>query len=468
MSIALSQYRNSSGSMPALWAPGAYWSDSRAFVFAAAGTAIGLGNVWRFPYLVDRYGGGAFVLAYLGGLLVLGLPILMAEILVGRRGRSSPAGCLGTVARAEGRNCRWRFVGWIGCAGAVLVLSVYSLVAGWSIAFLGRTGTVLAHASPTAPGRQLLASLLNDPRTMIGCHTLFLGCITLIAARRIRSELERIQSWLLPALLLVLLGLLVYAAGTTGRLGDGLSLVLWPDFSRLGWRGVLEALRHAFLTLGLGLGAMISYGAALPEGASIPRVALTVVALDTLVALLAAVVVSALLLAGGVSQAEGLALAFTAIPAATAVLPGGQMAAIAFYGFLTLAALSSGIGILYPIVDQIEGWFGIGRRRAALLAGGSVWLLGVFAIVVVRSPGIMGLGPWAIFDALSFLGSTLVLPVSALGVVLFTGWAMSRGATRRELRLSHRSLFITWRWLIRYLVPLALLAILVMGIVKRV
>jgi len=442
----------------------ATWSGHRGFVVVAAGAAVGLGNVWRFPYLVHRYGGGAFLLAYLASLLSLGLPLLMAEILIGRRGRSTPAGSLEIVARAEGRTCWWRWIGWVGPGAAVLVLSAYSVMAGSLAAHL--VGTSLGKLAGADPAR-VAGPLADQPWPMIGYHCLFVGLITLVTARSIRAGLERIQSLLLSALLVVLLGLLLYVARTTGRFADGLGLLLRPDFSLLNWRGVLEAMRHAIMTLALGLGVMMSYGAALPSGTSIPGAALVVVALDTIVTLLAAMVVFLLLLAGGSSPAEGSALAYTAIPGAAAVIPGGPIAAVAFFCFLTLAAVSSGIGILYPVVDQLESRRGMRRGPAALLAGGTVWLLGFLSMVDWPATRTW-LGHRAILDVLGFLGSTILLPLSVLGVALFAGWAMSRGATRTELRLARPRLFVIWRHSMRYLVPPALLAILVLGILERV
>jgi NSS family neurotransmitter:Na+ symporter len=460
------QPRISSGYRLSLGLPGAYWSNSRAFVAAAAGVAIGLGNVWRFPYLVDRYGGGAFLLVYLLCLLLVGLPILMAEVMVGRRGRSNPAECLGSVARDEGRTGHWQLVGWVGGFAGLLVLSGFGLVAGWSAASLGRTAAA-SGGDAVATGR-LYLGLLAAPWPTIACQTLFLLGAALITGRGIRAGLERTLSLLLPALLLSLLGLFVYVALATGRLNDALLHLLRPDFSRLEWWGALEAMRHAFLTLGLGLGAMMSFGAALPDGVSITRASLLVLALDTAVALLTTVVVFSLLLAAGRPVTEGPVLAFMSVPAATDGLPGGIGVAAGFYGFLLLTSLSGAVGILHPVVEHLVGRYRIGRRPAALLAGGAAWLLGLLGILSVTRHGPRLIAGWSIDEWLGYAGSNLLLPAAALGLVFFCGRAMSRRATRLELRLTHPAVFVAWRWLIRYPVPLALVVLLLMAVLERV
>jgi len=244
-------------------------------------------------------------------------------------------------------------------------------------------------------------------------------------------------------------------------------LLFRPDFSRLDVWGVLEGMRQAILTLGLGLGAMMSFGAALPGGASITRASLQVLALDTGVALLATAVVFSLLLAGGRPLAEGSVLAFMSVPAATRTLPGGNGAAAGFYGFLLLTSLSGAVGILHPLVEHLVGRYRIERPRAALLAGGAVWLLGTGAILsATHGPG--RTRGWSIHDWLGYVGWNLLVPVAALGVTLFSGWAMSRRAGRAELGLVRPAMFVTWRWLIRYLVPLALVAMLGMAAMEWV
>lgn len=446
----------------------AYWSSPSAFVYAAAGASIGLGNVWRFPYLVERYGGGAFVLVHLLSLLLLALPILMTEVMVGRRGRSDPAESLARLARTESRAAHWSLVGWLGSFAGVLILSVHSLVAGWSIAALGNTAADgLAGSGDAAAREWLFAGLLADPWTMAGCQTLFLACAVLITGRGVREGLERTQAWLLPALLLVLVGLVVYAGVATGRLGEGLAQLLHPDFAKLGWRGALEALRHALLTLGLGLGVMMSFGAALPDRASITRSGSLVVLLDTGVALLAALVVTTLVLPRGTSLAEGPTLAFMTIPAAAGLLPGGSSATVAFYAFLALASLSAALGILHPIVEHLVCRFRLERQHAALLAAGGAWTLGLIAIITTMALPASDPGRWAVFDWLGYVGSSLLLPAAALGVVVFGGWAMSRRASRGALG-SRTLTFLAWRWLVRYAAPVGLAAVLMLGVLERI
>jgi NSS family neurotransmitter:Na+ symporter len=441
------------------------WSSTGAFIASAAAAAIGLGNVWRFPYLVNRYGGGAFVLAYLIALALIGLPLLAAEVMIGRGGRANPSGCFGSIARREGRSCRWSLAGGIGSVAGVLILSLYSLVGGSAMEALGRIGlhVPLAPTAPT-PNHPGSTGLLSWSWTLFGCHAGFVLLVVLVAARGLRRGLEPVQVRILPAVLLLLGGLLLYSQVGLHQLDAALAQLLAPDFSELGWWGILEAARLAVLTLGLGLGMMMSFGAGLPAHGSIVRSTLAIVALDTGVALLTALVIFSLLHAGGVSITQGPALAFTAIPSATDSLSGNVPVSASFYGFLLLTTLGGALGIVHPVIEQLSGWFRLSRAAAGLAAGGLVLLL--LAIGFLADGGAGPSGHWALLETLGSVGSNLLLPAAVLAVALFSGWAMSRRANRHELALGNAKLFLVWRWLIRYAAPVALSAIMVMGLIE--
>lgn len=461
MTVAIPLSPPGTGIVPA--SLGARWSSPQAFVLAAV-ASVSLGNIWRFPYLVSRHGGGAFLLVYVLALLLLALPILMAEVMIGRRGRSDPAQCFASVARDEGRTCRWGLTGVVGCIAGLMLLSTYSVTGGWAITLLSRlaTGQPLAPAQPTPVAGP--ASLLGSPFALIAGEALLLWIAVRVTARGLRLGLEPVQARL-PLVLLSILALLLGLCATTGQLRQAISVVFMPDFTRLGWWGGFEAVRLAFLTLGLGVGTMISFGAALPEGASILRSAAKVICLDLVVTLLATVTIYTVLLAGGGFPDRGPVLLFVAMPAALNGLSLAGPIAVAFYGFLQLAALGSAVAILHPLVEHLTGSTGLSRPRAALVAGSMAWLIGSIVIV----PGLIGLpdaSPWVLLEWLRRIGANILVPAAALGAALFVGWAVSRRTGRTELALQRGRWFVMWRWLIRFPVPIALAAVLGGGVLE--
>jgi len=444
--------------------PGARWSSAQALAFAAV-ASVGLGNIWRFPYLVSRHGGGAFVLVYVAALVFLALPVLMAEVMIGRRGRSHPARCFGAVALDEGRTRRWRFTGVAGFAAGLMLLSAYSVSGGWATTMLGR----LATGGPLAPAESVpaaggAAALLGSPFVLIVGQGLLLWIAVRVTARGLRQGLEPVQARL-PLVLLPLLALLLGLCAATDQLRQACSIVFMPDFTRLGWWGGFEAVRLAFLTLGLGVGTMISFGAGLPEGASILRSAARVVFLDLVMTLFATVAIYSILLAGGGFPDRGPALLFVSMPAALRGLSLAGPIAAAFYGFLLLAALGSLVALLHPMVEHLVGSTHLSRSGAALIAGGVAWLIGS----IVVAPGLIGL-PGAeqlvLLEWLRRIGVDFFLPAAALGAVAFAGWAVSRRTSRWELALPSGRWFVMWRWLIRFPVPMALAAVLGGGVLE--
>lgn len=443
----------------------ARWSSPSAFASAAV-VSVGLANVWRFPYLVSRHGGGAFLLVYLLALLLLAFPILMAEVMLGRRGRSDPAQCFGTVARDEGRGWLWRLTGIVGSLAGLMLLSAYSVSAGWVITLLSRlvAGERLAPAVLVGGGAGP-EDLPGSPLPLIAGQVLMLGVAVRVTARGLRQGLEPIQSRLLLSLLPILALLLGLCSVATDQLGQAVTVVFMPDFARLGWGGIVEAVRLAFLTLGLGVGTMISFGAALTEEASIFRSAAKVICLTLLVTLLTGVVIVCILLAGGGLPVPGPSLLFVVMPATLSGLPWGGVVAAVFYSFLLLAVLGSALAVHHPLVEHLVRWSRMPRSRAAVLVGCLAGLLGSIAILP-RSLGLSGAGQWAVLEWVGGPGVALLLPTATLGTALFVGWAISRRTSRAQLALPGGRWFVMWRWLVRFPVPLALAAVLGFGVLE--
>lgn len=446
--------------------PSRGWSSRTAFILAAAGSAIGLGNIWKFPYIAGENGGGAFVLVYLACIAVIGLPILVAEILIGRRGQGSPVHCIESLAVRDGHSRRWTIVGWLGIACAFLILSFYSVVAGWSLSYLWfAIDGQLAAGDPSQVGTaealsELFAGLLESPGVLIAGHTAVMAGTIAIVAGGIRNGLEKAVSIMVPALFGLLVVLVVYAAMTTGKFGEAAAFLFRPDFSSLSWGSVLVALGHAFFTLSVGMTAMMAYGSFLRRDVSVGHAAIAIAGLDTIVALLAGLAIFPIVFAQGLGTDSGPGLIFVTLPVAFAGLPGGMAAAILFFLFLAVAALSSTISILEPVVEYVEQRWDWKRRKSATTIGIAIWLLGfgpALAFNVGSDFKVFGLN---LFDLFDWLTSHLLLPLGGLLISVYAGYALSRESLAAEFGVNRPRLFQIWRFLLRYLVPIGVATVL--------
>lgn len=446
--------------------PSGGWSSRTAFILAAAGSAIGLGNVWKFPYIAGENGGGAFVLVYLVCVAAIGLPILVAEILIGRRGRGSPVHCIEALAVSDGHSQRWVMIGWSGIVCAFLILSFYSVVAGWSLSYLwfAIDGQLAAGDTTQVDSAErlgaLFAGLLESPGMLIAGHTAVMASTIAIVAGGIRRGLEKAVSIMVPALFGLLIVLVVYAGTTTGKFGEAVVFLFRPDFSALSWESVLIALGHAFFTLSVGMTAMMAYGSFLKRDVSVGHTSIAIAGLDTTVALLAGLAIFPIVFAHGLGPDSGPGLIFVTLPVAFAELPGGMAAAILFFLFLAIAALSSTISILEPVVEYVEQRWGWKRPVSAMAIGMAIWLLGfgpALAFNIWSGLKVLGLN---LFDLFDWLTSHLLLPLGGLLISVYAGYALSRDSLAEEFGLKRPRLFQAWRILLRYVVPVGVATVI--------
>ena len=444
-----------------------YWSSRLVFVLAATGSAVGLGNIWKFPHITGIYGGGAFVLVYLVCIALIGLPVMIAEILIGRRGGQSPIASMRELARQERRSSIWEIAGWMGVIGSFLILSFYSVIAGWAVVYVWYAVSgqfSVAAADPeqaTATIGAIFDGLLASPISLIAWHTVFMVLTIFIVARGIKAGLERAVTIMMPALFVILIGLVAYAAFATDSFGQGMAFLFQPDFSKLSWEGVLVALGHAFLSLSLGMGIMVAYGSYLPRHISIPQASITVSILDTTVALLAGMAIFPIVFANGLEPGAGPGLVFVTLPIAFGEMPGGLVVGTLFFILLVFAALTSSISLLEPTVEFLEGRRGISRRQAAIGAGAVIWLVGFGSALSFNAwAGVEVFGK-NIFDSLDFLTANIMLPITALLLALFAGWAMAASSTQDELEMADTTAYRLWRFAIRYISPICILIIFI-------
>jgi NSS family neurotransmitter:Na+ symporter len=444
------------------------WSSRLAFILAATGSAVGLGNVWKFPYITGENGGGAFVLVYLLCVALIGIPIMMAEVLIGRRGRRSPINTMRELAREESAHGFWQVVGWGGVVAGFLIISYYSVIAGWAVAytFKGIGGDFSGLTGDSAS--ELFGALVGDPQRLLGWHTIFMVMTTFVVSQGVRSGLERAVRYLMPALFVLLLVLVGYAM-VNGAFAEGVAFLFVVDFSALSQGAVITAMGHAFFTLSLGMGAIMMYGSYLPQQTSITQSVLVIAIMDTLVALLAGLAIFPIVFANGLEAGAGPGLVFLTLPIAFGNMPGGDFFGTLFFLLLVFAAWTSAISLIEPAVAWLVENRSLQRSRAAILVGLLAWTLGIVTI--------MSFSDWAfsfhfggseksngIFDMLDILTANFMLPLGGLAMAVFAGWFMSRQSTTEELAIGDGLIYQSWHFLARYVAPLGVVLVFAHGL----
>lgn len=434
------------------------WSSRWAFIMAATGSAVGLGNIWRFPYLTGEYGGGAFVLMYIGCVLLVGIPIMMSEVLLGRRGRQSPINTMASLAEEEGLTSGWRYLGWMGVVAGFLILSFYSVVAGWTLEYIFQAGSGNFLTATDEEIGEIFDNLLRNPGQLMAMHTLFMALTVIVVAMGVQSGLERAVKFLMPALFILLLLMVGYAMSTDG-FEEGVYYLFYPDWSKLSGEGFLAALGQAFFSLSLGMGAIMVYGSYLPDDASIANTSVTIALADTLVAIMAGLAIFPLVFAYGLETGSGPGLIFVTLPIAFGQMPYGQIFGTGFFILLLFAAWTSSISLLEPAVAWLVENRGIARARSAAIAGLIAWVLGIGSVLSFNLWQDYRLFDKTYFDIMEYVTSNIMLPLGGLLIAVFTAWLMSRKAVIEELGLGEGLIFRTWLFVVRYVAPIGVVII---------
>ena len=274
------------------------WSSRTAFILAAAGSAVGLGNIWKFPYIAGENGGGAFVLIYIMCVLFIGIPIMLSEVYLGKRGRLNPIASIRYISERENRSKNWQIIGLIGILAGILILSYYSVIAGWTMAYASRTAFGVLNNIDASGAALVFENFISDPERLLAWHTMFSIITAVVVSRGVKSGLENTVIRLMPALLVLLLALVFFSA-VEGDFVNGVKFMLYPDFSQVTWKTVLIAMGQAFFSLSLGMGALMVYGSYLSSEISIPKTCVIVASLDTMVALLAGLAIFPIVISSG-------------------------------------------------------------------------------------------------------------------------------------------------------------------------
>lgn len=444
------------------------WSSRLAFILAATGSAVGLGNIWRFPYITSENGGGAFVLIYLLCILIVGLPVMFSEIVIGRRGRMSPINSLKELSDDVGASRAWTGIGWMGIVAGFLVLSFYSVVAGWTLHYGFLYVKQLLGGAAISDPDAAFNSLLANPGELTFWHAIFMTMTLGVVAFGVERGLERAVSILMPVLLGLLLILLGYGM-STGHFVEAVGFLFRPDWSQVSGEMIVTAMGQAFFTLSLGMCAIMTYGAYLPAGVSIPRVGITVAAADTAVALIAGLAIFPIVISFGIDPGSGGAgLIFTSLPLAFNEMPFGILYGMMFFLLLSVAAWTSSISLLEPATAYLVERTELGRKGAALVVGLLAWLAGMASVFSFNVWSHISIGGRDIMSAIEHAANNIMMPLGGMLIAVFAGWVLSNKVTHEELDKKMPDwAFNAWLWLVRVVTPALILVVLasLMGLI---
>ena len=432
-----------------------HWGSKFGFLMAAVGSSVGLGNLWRFPFTAGENGGSAFILIYLLCVLLLGLPVLMAEYAVGRKGQRSAIAGIRHIAITEGKSRAWVAMGWIGALASLAIFSFYIVISAWVFdfipqAFTGRFTGFDADAS--AANFQKTLENTNEILIFLGG---FLVLNVLVVARGIHGGIERVATILMPAFFILLLFMVVYGL-VVGDAAKTAAFLFTPDFSKVTAETVLAAVGQAFFSLGVGSCLMITYGAYLTRDTNIPQSSTLVAGSDTLVALVAGFAIFPIVFGFGLDPAGGGGLFFQTMPVAFGQMPGGNIVGGLFFTLALFAAFTSSISLFEVGVSWLEDHKSIGRVKGAIGLG--VIMFGLGAMYVYNIP---------LIDEVDFVTGSIMLPLGGILISIFAGWVLSRPSLAEELG-TNPVLLMVLRLLLRFLIPVALTGILVSGVWDRV
>jgi NSS family neurotransmitter:Na+ symporter len=435
------------------------------FMLATIGAAVGLGNLWRFPFIAGQSGGAAFVLIYIGFVLLLGVPVMMAELAMGRRGGGSPVGTMRKLASDSGSSKLWVAIGWISILIPVIGMSYYSVVAGWSVDYVFKA---VVNGFDEIDGRQsenTFNLLLASPSRLLFFQGLFIASAVVVVARGIGKGIEAVCKYMMPALFAILL-ILVLNAIFNADIARGIDFLLNPDFSKITPNVVFMAMGQAFFSLAIGVGVMLTYGAYVPKTVSLPKAAFTIAIADTLVAILAGIAIFPVVFANGLDPGDGPGLMFVTLPIAFGNMPAGYIIGLLFFILLFFAAYSSVLGMLEPIVSYLEEHRGFSRPKMTVTAGLVSFVIGISAALSynvwsdVRPVSFIPyLADKNIFDLLDFSIANFLLPLNAMFIAIFAGWIMTRHSLLEELGVHSITLSRFLQVVLRYIAPLLIFAI---------
>lgn len=437
------------------------WSSRWLFVLAAAGSAVGLGNIWKFPYIVGEHGGGAFVLVYLACILLIGVPIMMSETLLGRAGRESPINTMRKLTTSHNKSRFWVAIGWMGVVAGVLILSYYAVIAGWALFYIWRMASGTYEGATPEFAQETFASFQAEPLHMMAWQTLFMIITVYIVGRGVIKGLETAIRWFMPLLFVLLIVLLGYSS-QSGGFDEAVSFMFRFNWESLTPQAVLIAMGQAFFTLSLGMGTIMAYGAYLPNNTSIAGTVFTIAALDTLVAIAAGLVIFPIVFANGLATDSGPGLMFVTIPLAFGMLPGGAIFGAVFFLLVSFAAITSAISLTEPALAYLVEEYNAKRRRVSITLGVLCWLLGIGSVLSFNAWSDMPLlGQPTFFALVDHFSQNILLPLGGLLISLFAAYVLPKTVLAEQLGIRSGFGRGIWILLTGVVAPLSVLLVFI-------
>ena len=434
-------------------------------MLATIGGAVGLGNLWRFPFIAGENGGGGFVLIYLGFVLLLGLPVLAGEMLLGRRGHRSAINSIAALVKAENANPLWRSIGWLSILVPFIALTYYAVVAAWSLDYLLLAVNNAFADFDADASSATFAQRIDQPVYQASLHGAFIAATAWAIARGVNDGIEKLSSIIMPALFLMIIVLVLYGVFAADFIG-AVSFLFAPDFSAITGRSFLIALGQALFSVGIGAGLMITYSSYMPQTFSLRESATVVCVGDTIVAILAGLAIFPIVFASGLDAAEGPGLIFVTLPIAFGNMPGGHFIGTLFFVLLLFAAYTTALAMLEPTVAWLEEKFPGKRKSLTVITGFATWVLGLgsvlsFSTLADYQPLSMLGVEKNIFGVADFTVANIILPLNALLIAGFSGWVLSRDAVDEEFATDSSRWKTWWRVTNRFIAPIAILFVLV-------
>jgi NSS family neurotransmitter:Na+ symporter len=458
------------------------------FIFAATGSAVGLGNIWKFPWMVSESGGGAFVLIYIVSIILIALPIMIAEVFIGRHGKQNPVASLqylskesssfdvteidGDLNRVKTKKQKysnsddysnWQLVGWGGIIAGILILSFYSVIAGWTMSYILKAGSGAFNLIDLEGSKKIFTNLIADPIKLLGWHTAFMVLTCYIVAKGVKGGLEKAVKFLIPGLFIILIGLALYSTTLSG-FSDGMKYMFVPELSKINSSVVLSAIGMAFFSLSIGMGSLMIYGSYLANDSSIGEVTAVVAFADTSVAILAGLIIFPIVFTYNLDPSTaGPGLIFETLPIAFGSMPGGSIIATLFFILLFFAAITSSISLIEPAISFLIERYSMSRAEASIRMGFLTWFVGIGTLLsfnLISDYKLLGMNFFGILDGLT---SKIMLPLGGLLMAIFTGYIVKKKTVMGELRMGSIK-FNFWLTLIKYVAPIAVTLIFVHGL----
>ena len=425
------------------------WIGKWTFILAATGSAVGLGNIWGFPYKAGTNGGGAFVLIYLACIVVIGIPIMISEIIIGRRAGNSPINAMRRVSIDSNQSSLWQFVGWSGIFAGALILSFYSVIAGICLNYI----FISATSSGAISASDQFGSVISSPGNLLFWHSLFMILTALIVSAGVKDGIGKMVKILMPMLGFLMIFMVIYSM-INGNFSQAISFLFAPDFSQVTSDTVLQAMGQAFFSLSLGMGSIMAYGAYMPKDQRVINTSFTVGSLDTLVAILAGLAIFPIIFAFNLEPGSGPGLVFVSMLSAFNQMEFGYLIGPLFFVLLSVAALSSSISLLEPGVAFLAEEQILSRRRAAEIISFFVWVLGIGSA--------LSFNIWSDFylisdrnflDSMDFVANQILLPLGGMLIAIFVGWFMKESLIKDEIGQINPIVYKLWRFFVKFVAP---------------